>query len=523
MKKRVIGSILVSILLIIISYYLYLPALNFQSVDMWLFIIVHLSIFVAINKVWLKFDQSRSTVIQGLMFAVFVILAIFIIASVLGSTFFNSKTYASQITLEEAVFEEDFVEAENISNIALMDTSSAVIIGNRTLGTLSDLVSQFEVSDKYTQINYESRPMKISPLNYSGIIKYFKNDGIPGYVLVDPVNNTAEFIRLEEKIQYSDSAYLGKNLNRKLRFQYPTLLFGEKHFEIDEKGKPYWVCQVLEANASLFGAKNIASVVVLDAVTGDSVNYEIDEIPSWIDYVYSGAKISELYNWYGAYQSGFWNSILGQEGCTSTTEDYGYKVIDDDVYVFTGITSLTAEDESNIGFIMVNARTGEFRYYTVSGAEEYSAMSAAEGEVQQYKYAASFPSLINVSGEPTYLMVLKDDNNIVKLYAMVNMKNYNIVVTGSSQEETLAEYKKALVKSLPDVELSEDDVKTSTIVIAQINFVVVDGETICYIKDSANNFYKTPFKEKLILLGVGSEITIQYTEFEVIRELISIE
>ena len=523
MKRRLTSSIIITLIIALISYYILLPPLNIRSPETWTYVIILLAIFVAINKFWLVSYKKKSNAINGMMFAVVALFVIFIVGNIFSSSFFNSKTFANQITLEHAEFEKEFVEEKNISNIALMDTKSAIIIGNRTLGTLSDLVSQFKVSPHYTQINYKGRPMKIAPLQYSDFIKYVKNDGLPGYVLVDPVKNTAEFVRLEKKIIYSDSAYFGKNLDRKLRLNYPTLIFDEKHLEIDEDGNPFWICSVVKPNAFVFGARNVDSVVVMDAVTGESIYYSISDAPVWIDYIYTGDKISELYNWYGLYQNGFWNSILGQEGCTATTDDFGYKAIGDDVYVFTGVTSLTAGDESNVGFIMVNSRTGVFKYYNIAGAEEYSAMSAAEGEVQQFDYKASFPSVINVSGQPTYIMVLKDNNSIVKLYALVNMENYNIVATGASQEESLTKYKKLLVNNAPKGTIVEADILTANIIIADINFVVVDGKTICYIKDENKNHYRIPFDESLVLLEVGSEATVEYIEHETITDLISIK
>ena len=95
------------------------------------------------------------------------------------------------------------------------------------------------------------------------------------------------------------------------------------------------------------------------------------------------------------------------------------------MWYFTGVTSVN-EDESNIGFILTNARTGEYKFYPVIGAEEYSAMHAAEGEVQEKGYQASFPSLINVGGQATYIMVLKDSGGLVKLYALVNVEKYSM-------------------------------------------------------------------------------------------------
>lgn len=523
MKKSFLLPAILVLIIAAVAYYVVLPPMNIRSTSTWGFVIFFVALYTALLVFQKISVQESPKNYRGLIIGVLVAVAVFIVASIASSAFFHSSTFNSLITLEQGDFEEDFPEEENISNIALMDTASAVIIGNRTLGTLSDLVSQFEVSGKYTQINYAGSPMKVAPLNYVGFIKYLKNDGIPGYVLVDPVGNKARFVRLEKKIQYSESAYFFKNLNRKLRLSYPTAIFGEKHFEVDEEGNPFWICPVMKPNAGLFGASNINSVIIMDAVTGESIKYALDEAPTWIDYVFSGEKISQLYNWYGLYQSGFINSIFGQEGCTATTDNFGYKTIGDDVYVFTGITSLTAQDESNIGFIMVNARTGKFTYYPVSGAEEYSAMSAAEGEVQQYDYIASFPSVINVNGQATYLMVLKDYNSIVKLYAMVNMENYNLVATGGTQNEALSAYRKILASSLPGEQIDEEDVLQAQIVILDIQFITIDQETYGYIKDDQKRVYKIAFAEELLLLSPGDPATVKYLIEDEITELLEIK
>ena len=76
-----------------------------------------------------------------------------------------------------------------------------------------------------------------------------------------------------------------------------------------------------------------------------------------------------------------------------TTDGYNYLALEDDVWVYTGITSVSG-DRSNVGFILMNQRTMETRYYSCAGAEEYSAMESAEGQVQNLKYQATFPLVI---------------------------------------------------------------------------------------------------------------------------------
>ena len=436
-----------------------------------------------------------------------------LIGSIASSTMFNAKTYSTLIDVRDADFSE-IPETEYVSDIALMDTASAKIIGARTLGTLADLVSQFNISDSYTQIammteSGSAHPYKVAPLEYASFFKWLQNgkSGIPGYVKVDAVEFEAEFVRLEgEYIKYSPSAYFGNNLYRALRFAYPTAIFENVCFEVDDNGHPYWVASAMKPNAGLFGAMDVDYVVTLDACTGETAKYEPSEAPEWIDIVYYGTLVCEKFDWYGMLREGYLNSAFSQTNCVVTTDDFGYKIIGNDVYIFTGVTS-TSNDEANIGFILANSRTGEYSFYSVPGAEEYSAMAAAEGSVQQYRYTASFPSLINVDGEATYIMVLKDASGIVKMYSMVNVENYNIVVTSDTQADVFQKYKAALAGSGKKPEA--DVLQSEEITVREIIYVTQNGGTSVYIKSEAGVFGMA-FDESVLLIDEGDRVTVYY-------------
>lgn len=499
-----------------IAWYKVLPAFNIHSVGVWIFIIVVLSvvavIYTALKIVKKKNNINKLRIIWGTIGVLFVVFLGLILSS---SNVFRSKTYANRISVDSGEFTEDIPMVEDIKNIPLMDTKSAKKLGDRVVGSLTDVVSQYDVSDDYTTICYNGEVRKIAVLEYDGFFKYINNKskGIPGYVLVNPKNNEAEFVRLEKGIKYSPSAYFSNNLKRKLRSKYLTKIFGNYTFQIDDKGNPYWVVTCEEPN-TFFGAYSPSEVIILNAVTGESKIYDISKTPEWVDYVYDGDTVEELYDSYGTLGNGYFNSLFAQKGCKETTDDFGYLIQDDDVYVYTGVTSTTS-DESNLGFILVNSRTGKFKYYEMSGAEEYSAMSAAEGVVQNYGYKASFPSLINMEGEATYVMVLKDNNGLVKLYAMVNVKNYTIVATGETLNETLKNYRVALSSAGKKVDINSsksDSIETIDAKISDIKFLLVDGETICYIKSEDGHCYKQKFadNEELILLNVGDTVKISY-------------
>ena len=554
-KKKIILSLVSGVLFAAVSYYFLLPPLNPASPDFWGYLAAVIFSFAypfaftgeraekKEKKSAPGFNASININIPGKvkplpLILVLVPIAVMLLGSIISSTFFNAKAYASVITVEEAVFAEDMKETNEVTNIALMDGNSAKIIGNRTLGSLSEVVSQYRVSETYTQINYKKTPKKVANLEYDDFFKWLANkeNGVPGYVMVDPVNNTAEYVKLEKALKYVDSGYFGDDLMRKLRFDYPTMIFDDFiSFEIDEEGNPHYVISCLSPKVFPFGAMDVSDVIVFDPCTGESEIYAVEDVPAWVDAVFSGGLAEEKYNWHGTLSGGFWNSVIGNKDCKQTTDDYGYIVIGDDVWYFTGVTSVTA-DESNIGFIISNARTGEYKYYPVVGAEEYSAMRAAEGEVQEKGYVASFPSLINVKGQATYIMVLKDVGGLVKLYALVNVEQYGIVATGDTQAKAMHAYKElllaeGLITEDSEVELPDDkgefsgeviDVKTITVAGNTIFYITLDNGVVYRASvEYANGKYKN---EALIFIGVGDRVSITYLVSEdEIKQAVSVE
>ena len=517
-------------LILFIVYYLTLPALNIYSKGFWVFLTFALFLYLlpqtGIGSLFSDMKEGKKAPFKDktkrpkLLLLALIPLALMLVLSFFSSSMFFSRKYASIITVKEADFATEMPEAENVTNIALMDSETAAIVGNRTLGSLSDVISQFELSSSYTQINYRNTPQKVANLEYAGFFKWLGNRGagIPGYVMVDPVNNEAEYKSLSKTIRYAESGYFGDDLARRLRFDYPTKIFGTARFEVDDAGNPVYVVPCMKPRVFLFGAMDVAEVIIFDPTTGSSQIYDVENTPEWIDIVYDGDLATQKYNWKGTLSGGFFNSIVGNKDCKRTTDDYGYIVLGDDVWYFTGVTSVNS-DASNIGFIITNARTGEYKFYPVIGAEEHSAMHAAEGEVQEKGYVASFPALINVRGEATYIMVLKDSGGLVKLYAMVNVENYSIVATGASQEAAKEAYLKKLTEEgiltpeapkEPPLDLTE----THTGVIDSMTTVVSEGESYLYLRvtDAEGKTILVKARiiddETLLFLSVGDTVTV---------------
>lgn len=522
--KKTLLSFLIVALLEFVAFYAFLPAINIHSMEFWEF-----QGFFAVVFLVLTFSipdkerfQFRYNIISKIVGILILLAIVFVIGgNIISAELFHAGKYSSLMDIKNTKFEDILNQTDTITDVALMDTASAKVVGQRAIGALSDVVSQYEISGDYSQIALNGAPMKVASLEYAGFFKWFNNrkDGIPGYVLVDAVAFEADYVKLEKPIKYTPSGWFNDNLERHLRFKYPTAIFEGYYFELDEEGNPYYICPTMTARVGVFGGFDVNGVVICDPCTGECKKYDLDSVPRWVDRVYDGDLIERKYNWHGMLSDGFWNSIIGQKDCKQTTEDYGYKVIDNDVWIYTGVTSVI-DDSSNIGFVMVNARTGEANYFNVAGAEEFSAMEAAEGQVQNLGYDAAFPSLINIDGRPTYFMVLKDKGNLVKQYALVDVKKYSIVATGTTQKDTLNTYRKLIQENGIETDVKKEDLTEQyaheRVTVKDIKYVNLTEGTFVYITDTNGKVYKEKFSEDetLIFIQEGDHIEIYYDENE---------
>ncbi len=512
-------------------FYVFLPPINLRAAGFWIYLAVclaaymfpffHLKLVSYVETTEYANGRrgrkkiSRMEFVKWPILPVVLPLLVLIVGGLISAPAFNARAYASIIEVKEEDFAADMPESTEITNIALMDTESASVLGNRVLGSLSDMVSQYHVSSYYTQINFNRTPKKVSNLEYDGFFKWLGNrdSGIPGMVMVDPVKAGAEYRAFPKPMIYADSAFFGEDLTRHLRFQYPTKIFESISFEADDQGNPYYIVSCARPKVGLFGARDVAEVIILDPTDGSSEIMPVEQVPAWVDIVYTGELATQKYDWHGTLSGGFINSIIGNVGCKISTDDFGYIVLEDDVWYFTGVTSVVSDDKSNIGFLLTCARTGEYKFYPVIGAEEHSAMAAAEGEVQEKGYVASFPSLVNIASQPTYIMVLKDAAGVVKLYALVNVENYSIVATGDTQADAMNAYKKLLRQN--DLTIGDTD-KSITITVENVRVVDVSGVATVYITATDGTVYKGYLSsdEALILIRIGDTLNIKYTDGE---------
>lgn len=522
--KNILINLIVTIVAGFIYFYVELPPINLHSAAFYSFFlflsVVYCITAVITSGIYRQAENGKTfwKLLKGSCIVPLIVIGavfvIYVVGGLLSSVVIRSGAYAKLITVETGDFTQD-IEEISFDQIPMLDRDSAEKLGDRKLGELADMVSQFEVADNYTQINYKGRPVRVTPLRYGDIFKWLNNRsaGLPAYLIIDMVTQEVDVVRLPEGMHYTTAEHFSRNLYRHLRFQYPTYIFNEPTFEIDEEGTPYWVCPRIVKRIGLFGGTDIQGAVLVNAITGESQYYT--DIPTWVDGVYSAEIIMDQYDYYGTYQGGFINSLFGQKNVTVTTEGYNYIAANDDVYVYTGVTS-AGSDESNIGFILTNQRTKQTTFYSIAGAEEFSAMNSAEGVVQHLNYSATFPLLLNISNQPTYFMALKDYAGLVKMYAMVNVQQYQIVATGASVEECQSNYYKLLRQNkldtgeAPTLPADED---TVTGIVTALRSAVIDGTTMYYVTlDADNTVYciSAGEVEKAILLNVGDRITITY-------------
>lgn len=544
MVRRIIGALIV-IALAIYGKWLIKPAINLRSEGFYAYIILIGIISVIIFSICEIETSYILTKISGII--LLLALIVLIIGSFFSNKLVNAKRYANLINVGEGNFSEEIMEVSDMEQFPILDVETAEKLGNRAIGNL-ERTSQYEVNDEYNLISYQGKQYRLSPLEYQG---YFQarnsyNYEIPGYVLVDSITQEAKLVKLEESINYAPTAKGDRNLKRYLRNKYPSYIFDKFQFDIDEDGKPYYVVPVKEATIGLFGGKLVKSFIIVNANNGECEEYSPKKLPDWVDHAYSLDYLMELAENYYTYQNGFWNTFFKKEGVKNISYEWreigkdgdededeeedkketyfpGYNSLktNEGIQFFTCVTS-AGNDESAIGFILANSKTGEIKFYQGEGAEEYTAQRQAESLAQNYGYTSTYPLIVNVDGVQTYILALKDKAKTNMAYVMINVGNYTNAVKGENLQETLEQYRKAIGKgSLNPSNTAAEEEKEETVTlettgnIVEIYQVIQEGNT-CYFffLENDENLYISSIliNSRQVRLKVGSNVTIKYRE-----------
>lgn len=513
----------------ILGYRLF-PAINLRNLPFYIFLVVIVGVLLTTNKPdYVKFIPST-------------IILIILIVFTTSSTFTRAKSYVTISDLEEKQKPEERLKSIKKDEIPTIDRETADRIGNRAMGTIPELAGIYQSPEYFTTIIYKDRLTRVAPLEYSGIFSWFKNNnkGIPAYITVDMATGKYELVRLKEPMKYSAQEYFKRDIMNMLRRKYITKLWFNPSFELDDKGHPYWVVPERINTIGVFG-EVVGDIYIVDAINGKIKTYNKDKVPEWVDRVYQTNTYLSYVRDKGMLSNGALNSIMAKTGTYKPTSSYESEdedsEYDDDgfsyielkdengkprVYTYTGITSGADNDKSNMGFVLMNNRTGKVEKYTNAMVEEYSAMTSAQGSVQEKGYKATFPTLLVNKGNFIYFMNLKDQAGLTKGYAIVDADDYQKVYIGNSVVDVFNKLEGN--KEIKQDKTTEEKTptKTTKITVNELYTQVKDGNTE-YIIISNNKTYvlstKDDHKYKGIKIKKDDTLEVEYEEKEYFNQI----
>ncbi len=444
-------AVIMSLTLTAYLLYFHLPVLNLRFVG-W----IPALIFILL-PFWGVLKLRKALVLLSMVLVVLLVALPFF-----SSPLFHPAKYRQLINkVEESSFTE-MVSPINMDRVPIIDQAFAASLAEKKLGEDFALGSRVSLGDPTIQM-VDGKLYWVVPLLHSGFFKWMANtqNGTPGYIMVSATNSQdIHFIREVNgkalNIRYQSNSFFNQDLKRHLYLSGITgVAMAGDTFEIDDSGEPYWTITLYSKKIGVNGNEALGLATV-HACSGEIKYYPLirtqdgfsDElIPDWVDRVQPAYFVLPQLNWWGKYVRGFWNTKFGKRDLLSTTD--GYNVIygeDGRSYFYTGMSSVGA-DEGTVGFVLTNTRNKQTSLYLISGATERAAMRSAEGKVQQFKYYATFPILVNLDGIPTYFMTLKDAAGLVKMYCFVSVSDFSLVGVGETVKSARESYQMNLVTS----------------------------------------------------------------------------
>ncbi len=526
LKFVFIYSIILGLLFLILYIGLLPISLYSNAFRFWLIVFIGLCAFpflikfrrVYKNQSRMNIDVSLNKIKKQKVRYVYYVLGgliiLFIILGISTWPLFNTNRYRNLIDVTESQGFAQNIEDFSETKVPIVDKDLAFRLGDKKLGELN-LGSQFTVNN-YTMIEMQGELYWVGALEYTGFFKWLnkKDEGVPGYIKINATDTSDVDLVSEYKMKYVPSAYFGQDLMRRIYFSgnMDKVFSDYTAFELDEEGNPYYVKTVLMKRFAYSRGRDAIGVVVLNAVNGDVDYYDMNEVPHWIDRIQPTDIIIEQLGYYGRYVHGYFNTLFAKKEVLQVSEGYSYVYNDGSFYLYTGLTSIGA-DESIVGFTLTDMRTKETIFYRIGGATEFSAQNSAQGAVQDLGYRANWPILVNFEETPTYFMTLKDAEGLIKKYAYVNVKDYSVFGIGDSLQSAQSNYRENLRAATTNPNKGTDlTTVTSTVVrIVPVNgtsnyyFVLANDSTIGYVVAFNVSF-------EVALTEVGDTVTIQYYE-----------
>nr|WP_232624128.1 hypothetical protein [Bacillus safensis] len=454
--------------------------------------------------------------IKGVLFLILLLLGVYMATAFL----FNANEKFDVSKMDQKVEIKAFDETETPASVPPQFARNKM---KKSFGQVPN-TSYYELGSLQIQkVNGEY--VYIAPVEFSDFFKWIRAGSTPGYFTLSATDSSANPKFVKTEMVYTPSSYFNKEIERHIRLQYPDLIFyGGTQLEINDDGKPYYI----QTYGDFISARNgfkASGVVVVDAKTGATKKYALDQVPAFIDGAVSPEAVSLQNSYFGNYIHGFWNSMFGKSDVKlpsdEGTEANVSPVFDSkgDMYYFTDFTSPKEGVDSMLGYALTNARTGKATYYTGNLEESYmdsqGALQIIEKRFIEKKWKGRMPILYNFYGEASWLTPVLDSNGFLQNYFIVSAANPEIAAYASTPNEALRAYKTALQKGGGTVNSSSKQEKKEAAGKVKRVYKEKTGDytTVTFLLDDGKSYTMSSEKEPLVIyLKEGDQVTMKYTD-----------
>lgn len=457
-------------------------------------------------------------------------LGVFIVSAPL----FNANKKYELVEMEQQVEIEAFDETKTPASVPPKFARNKM---KKAFGQVAN-TSYYELGNLQIQkVNDEF--VYIAPVEFSSLFKWLNGKTIPGYFKMSATNasDNPKFIKVD--MAYTPSSFFHKNAVRHMRMHKPELIFyGDIQLEIDEDGNPFYI----RSYGDFVSARNgfdVEGIVTVDATNGDLQQYELSEIPAFIDGAVSPEAVSLQNSYFGNYIHGFWNSVFGKKDVKIPSDEGTVAnvspIFDEkgDMYYFTDFTSPKEGVDSMLGYALTDGRTGEATYYTGNLEESYmdsqGALQIIEKKFIEKVWKGEMPVLYNFYEQASWLTPVLDSNGFLQNYFIVSAANPEIAAYGNTPNEALKLYKTALQRggSTVDGSSKADEAKAEIIVKrvykeTQENFTMIS----VLAEDGRNYLISSEVIPLAVYIQEGDRLHVTYLEtgelFLPVKELINV-
>ena len=559
-KHKYITFIASGLVFLFLVYYLALPIFNFRNVGFYIYLsLIAAYILIIVKEVLvykkkvigheddacdgIKYDYTTGKFYKGkkvisqkysfinvlgynLLITFGGLLLVLIIIGLSGAKIFNAKKYYSQLevsngTMEE--FETVFNYDSGSVKLPILDSDLAFKLAQ---AKLSQYGAQYTIDyDNFTLISItrdgEEQLVRIAPLEYSNFFVSLNrmNQGTVGYIEVNVITKEAKIVEFEDGLKYMPSAILSKDLDRYIRFNFPSEIVEGKYFEIDDNGNPYWVVPTLKKEIGIAQGPSAKGLIIVDPISGEIKKYKLGEEPEWVDRA-THEYIADIQTTNSfKFKNGWFNAVLGQKKEVFQISDgYNYFIKDGKTYYVSCITSPNENDQTSIGFVTINLKNREATFYAIDGITEMRAREIAENDyrVKAQAFTSTWPILIDMNGVPTYFLVLKNEVQ-AQMIVFIDVETGIKVGMGENIEAAKSDYLKQL-----DVNINDSKTVSSKVI-----YIRDLDSRIEFMLEGIDRYFVVDVNEKtaneIRFMQVNDEFELTYSEEANYNLVISME